>query len=351
MFNSYIFILPEVTRCDWIGLANIGSSSITENYVFVRTCFLPDVYLHELGHNLGFSHSGTEGNGYGDETSVMGNVWSVHPEKIYNYGPEHLVQVNAIPSTRVLDGQRIASSSREAGEKVVITGRLASLHLLETELPADAYQYVRLSAASAESYGFSFNGYDNAPMKDKVSIILGSAQSTTEFIGTLRPNEVFYSNTESFRVSEMDENGFIPFVYTNRPSTSAEDSVHANVANVVVDGVDETPEHVHVIYFENGVALDNSISLPSTVNSVDFSLTIKNDDVLNALQKTLVLGYESDDTNLKVTFSPEYISLLPQTQCHASVHITFNDEAKKQDASKVVISTNDKFASKTFVFI
>ncbi|MFO1434006.1 MAG: DNRLRE domain-containing protein [Candidatus Competibacteraceae bacterium] len=84
-YQHRIFILPPRTAnssCSWSGRANVGCSSGYPCRVWITDATIPIVYAHELGHNLGLMHAGTDpdNNGlinlndeYADGSDPMGN--------------------------------------------------------------------------------------------------------------------------------------------------------------------------------------------------------------------------------------------------------------------------------------
>lgn len=86
-YQHRVFVLPrysDIPACSWTGLANVGC-----DLSFCRTGIAyaesPMVFAHELGHNLGMGHGGTDpendgtiNNAYGDYSDTMGNSQSWH---------------------------------------------------------------------------------------------------------------------------------------------------------------------------------------------------------------------------------------------------------------------------------
>jgi hypothetical protein len=52
-YQHYVFVMPGVPACNWLGLADVGGS-----HVWMNGDFEVAVLAHELGHNLGLAHAG-----------------------------------------------------------------------------------------------------------------------------------------------------------------------------------------------------------------------------------------------------------------------------------------------------
>lgn len=75
-YNRRIYVLPNANTCSWAGLGTVGGNPSKS---WIAYCHLPDVYAHELGHNLTLHHASTDldNNGvtddeYGDLSDFMG---------------------------------------------------------------------------------------------------------------------------------------------------------------------------------------------------------------------------------------------------------------------------------------
>lgn len=110
-------VLPDAVKCSWAGRAYLGCLN-QPCRVWIRTCSAPDVWAHEIGHNLGMMHAGTAAAPeYGDISDIMGtggNGWrrinAIHafdqswtPAEYANAsGTYHLAPLEATSGTRVL---------------------------------------------------------------------------------------------------------------------------------------------------------------------------------------------------------------------------------------------------------
>ncbi|MBM3225882.1 MAG: hypothetical protein FJZ47_19090, partial [Candidatus Tectomicrobia bacterium] len=68
-YSRRVYVLPEDNSCGYIGLGTIGGKP-SMSWIF--NCDMPDVYGHELGHNLSAHHASTPSNEYGDTSDIMG---------------------------------------------------------------------------------------------------------------------------------------------------------------------------------------------------------------------------------------------------------------------------------------
>jgi len=76
-YQHRLYIVPTHSKCGWAGVANMGCSQYCNAWVNHPSLY---VTAHELGHNLGMHHAGTdpENDGvtnsvYGDSSDIMGS--------------------------------------------------------------------------------------------------------------------------------------------------------------------------------------------------------------------------------------------------------------------------------------
>jgi hypothetical protein len=67
-YTRKLYVLPR-NGCPAAGIGTVGGNP---SRAWVFSCELPDVFGHELGHNLGMMHAGTPSSEYGDGTDIMG---------------------------------------------------------------------------------------------------------------------------------------------------------------------------------------------------------------------------------------------------------------------------------------
>lgn len=68
-YSRRVYVIPGGS-CGFAGLGTVGGNP-SRAWV-TGACQIPDVYAHELGHNLGMHHASTPTSEYGDRSCVMG---------------------------------------------------------------------------------------------------------------------------------------------------------------------------------------------------------------------------------------------------------------------------------------
>jgi len=92
-YNRRVFVMPR-GGCSASGYGTVGDSP-SRAWVFV--CEHPDVFAHEIGHNLGMGHAATPTMSYGDETDFMGGAQN----KLRQINAPHKEQMGWLPSEQV----------------------------------------------------------------------------------------------------------------------------------------------------------------------------------------------------------------------------------------------------------
>lgn len=92
-YTRKVYVMPQ-NSCPAAGIGNVGGST-TRAWIF--HCDIPDVFAHELGHNLGMYHAATPTAEYGDSTDVMG----LSQNKLRQINAPHKEQVGWLSEGRV----------------------------------------------------------------------------------------------------------------------------------------------------------------------------------------------------------------------------------------------------------
>lgn len=95
-FPRKVYVMPSI--CSVAGIGEVGSNP---SRAWVFRCDLPDVFAHELGHNLGMQHAATPSGVYGDISDIMGGsgrplrqINAPHKEQMGWIPPQELVAVS-----------------------------------------------------------------------------------------------------------------------------------------------------------------------------------------------------------------------------------------------------------------
>ena len=93
--NAYrrkVYVMPA-NSCPAAGIADFG---VVPSRAWVFTCSLPDVYAHELGHNLGMHHAATPEGEYRDVSDFMGQSGGITRQ----VNAPHKAQMGWLPDTQ-----------------------------------------------------------------------------------------------------------------------------------------------------------------------------------------------------------------------------------------------------------
>jgi hypothetical protein len=188
LYQHRIFVLPMAGTCGWAGAANVGCPSYCRTWI--RYCTFPDVWAHELGHNLGMRHASTDPGDdgtidcdYCDTSDFMGyagygwrQVNGPHKYEMEWLAPEQITEISpAAPQTHALSP-------------------------LELDAMSAIYpQLIRIATGAGDYYYLSYRrriGYDqgiSASYYDKINIHRSAADGTgpSSLVVTLGDGEVF----------------------------------------------------------------------------------------------------------------------------------------------------------------
>jgi len=197
-YKYKMLIVPLEAHCVWAGLATLSCSYSGNCITFVRSMD-PGVYVHELGHNFGFTHSSSDlnddgfiDNEYGDDTCYMGNVigWK-------RYNALHRWTIGWIPRqnkvsavfTDTVSSYVLSSSSIDFVEPVI--------QILTIVNPLTGIEYWLSLRTNASS---SYDVHLDSIYVNKISVhkYNGFGTNNKLFVRTLGVGETIMNNTVLF---------------------------------------------------------------------------------------------------------------------------------------------------------
>lgn len=189
LYPRKIYVMPD-NSCPAAGIGNVGGSS-TRAWIFY--CDVPDVFAHELGHNLGMLHASTPTSDYGDTTDIMG----LSVNKLRQINAPHKEQVGWVPATRV---QTVSQSGRYD---------VAPLQLDPSSAPAP--QAIKLAKTDTnELYYLSYRrgiGFDASlsasSQLDRLSVHRWNGAGKTYLLATLADGESFVDAVNGITVTQV----------------------------------------------------------------------------------------------------------------------------------------------------
>lgn len=201
LYQHKVIVLPSNITCTWAGLGNIGCSGSCR--AWIKTCNLPDVYAHEIGHNLDLAHASTDTNNdgtidceYCDGSDIMG--YGGVGWRLFSAPKEH--QKNWTPSVNV---QTVTGDG---------TGTYVLSPLFSNPATTPYPQILRVQKPdSGDWYYLSYRqaqGYDGAlstNYTDRTSIhrYSGSGYSNSRFIAALMDTQYFDDFPNGMRIRQV----------------------------------------------------------------------------------------------------------------------------------------------------
>ena len=95
-YTRKVYVLPP-NACPSVGSGSVGGNP---SRAWIFKCDIPDVYAHELGHNLGMQHASTPQSDYGDNTDFMGLAYN----RLRQTNAPHKEQMGWLPATTISSG-------------------------------------------------------------------------------------------------------------------------------------------------------------------------------------------------------------------------------------------------------
>jgi hypothetical protein len=186
-YGKTVYVIPQITS-GYIGatLISVGSSGSFYRSWIMR-CNQPDVYAHEIGHLIGFSHSSTPTSEYGDTSDIMG--MSTLP--LRHFSAPRRAAAGWLGSSRVLN-------VNGAGTFTIDANAVAS--------PANPQALVLPKLDTNDSYFISLRqpiGYDTGLQTgylNRVSVHRASTPGARSYLlATLGAGETYADSTNGYR--------------------------------------------------------------------------------------------------------------------------------------------------------
>jgi hypothetical protein len=208
-YQHRIFILPhwrDLPDCQWSGVANVGCGTFCRTWVAEGEA--PMVYAHELGHNLGMAHAGTdpENDGqmnavYGDYSDPMGlsRDWhlfnAAHADQMGWYGA-FSGSTATVAASGIYDIKAIGSDPFSGTEP----------HILKIEKP-DTSEFYYLSYRQPFPDGYDDSLSDAYTQGVNIHRYCGSGYGYTSFITSLADLEGFTDDVNGISITQLGSTG------------------------------------------------------------------------------------------------------------------------------------------------
>jgi hypothetical protein len=190
LYPRKLYYMPANAYAGFSGIADLG---VTPSRAFVfDTCQAPDVFAHELGHNLGFYHASTTTDEYGDHSDFMGGAMGY----LRQVNAPHKTQMGWLPESHVT---------------TVTSDGVYSLAPLELDpaIAAAPQALKAFKADTAEYYYLSYRrsiGADNVlnccQYLDRLSVHRWS-RSNTYLVAALADGQTFVDPITGFTVTQV----------------------------------------------------------------------------------------------------------------------------------------------------
>ncbi|MFZ1852646.1 MAG: hypothetical protein WAU15_10595 [Nitrosomonas sp.] len=210
LYRHRVFVLPSYSSlpaCGWAGVANVGCGTFCRAWVAEANS--GQVYAHELGHNLGMAHAGTDpendgviNNAYGDYSDTMGSSRSWN---LFNAG--HMDQMswyanipNAVSTITSSGTFNLAAIGQDPANVIgtpfmlkIAKPNTSDLYYLSYRQPIGNYNQL----STTYTKGINIHRYR------------GSGYAATTHIKTLIDGETFTDSTNGISFTQVSQgNGF-----------------------------------------------------------------------------------------------------------------------------------------------
>jgi hypothetical protein len=342
-FSKYrhrLFIVPAASSCSWAGVAHVGCGTACS--AWVKNCANIRTIAHELGHNLGLGHAGTDLDNDGVIESVYGD-WS----DSQGTGTQNYRQFSAPNKIK-------AGYFRDFPEGIVDITRsgtytLHSLNHFPQSLPSQSLQVLRIAKKDrpGEFYTISYRANDDAYEQLTTGwhshgyVHSYTAHRDIAMNAKLLSGQTFVDLQRGIRVTRLDNNGLQAPTATFRVdfgcARSKPSVLVANSTVLVTPGGSALRE----------VSVTNNDAACEDDRAIDLATTSSNGTITRSLSQTKLTLKSGETQKLSLSVSSststaegKYLARIVLSTPDEAQDILSNEISVVVDSSPPTIPTN-----------
>lgn len=299
-FDHFVYVLPEVTSCQFGGVAVLNGSEVWLNYRHVFAL------AHELGHNFGMNHAGDDPDNdgivdwaYGDSGCLMGAGYRTvflnapHSDQLRYIDSASIVGISGSTGTHRFTLRPLAvDPSAEPGTRIVKISK------------QDNGDFYYLSFRDATSFDADLS----PAYREGVSIhrYAGSGSTLTALLGTLSDGESFVDDINGVTVTQLGR---------------SVDSSSVDIEVVLTPTCGASGPNVALESLSGDLQHNNTIS-PAEMSV--YKVTVKNNDASDCPASELGLSVRNLPSAMTPTFDRGSVFLGPGETTVVSLEVAPN---------------------------